>query len=106
MRFQYQIGIGAAHAAGVINNYDECLSAVESAGPIAENYGIPTILTNYFGKCACKEYFNGDGGSGLSWHHDGDSFGQVDGEISAVYAPQRDHSEIFFREPNGTLHYC
>ncbi|MCK9636706.1 MAG: nucleoside 2-deoxyribosyltransferase [Methylobacter tundripaludum] len=44
-----------------------------------------------------------------NWYHDSSSgsFGaaKAGGELSAVFAPQRNHSEVFFRGEDGYLHY-
>jgi hypothetical protein len=41
------------------------------------------------------------------WHHDGESFkaAKVGGGVSAVFAPSRHHSEVFFSGEDG-YPYC
>jgi hypothetical protein len=44
----------------------------------------------------------------IGWHHDGESFkaAKVDGGVSAVFAPSRHHSEVFFSGIDGYPHGC
>ena len=91
---QAQLGLQAAKNAGVINDYDQCVNLLKVGGPIAAKFGVPPFISETFAHCVCRAVFPEDG---PQWKHDPNSFGAVAGAISAVYALQRNHSEVFFQ---------
>jgi len=55
--WQAVAAIKAARNAGVIHSQDDCVEASKAGSAIADQFGIPGIMSDSFGRCACKYVF-------------------------------------------------
>ena len=57
--WQAVAGVNAARDAHVINNADDCKAASQAGSAVAEQFEIPTFLSDSLGGCVCQYVFSG-----------------------------------------------